>query len=81
MFMRDYHAHEIGNVAVLGTVAGCGKTSMVETMAYRAVKQLVRLVISKVVIQLATIVLRRLRVSLLLIYQSFRLNGITVRLI
>ena len=35
MFMRDYHAHEIGNVAVLGH-SGCGKTSIVETMAYRA---------------------------------------------
>ena len=33
--MRDYHAHEIGNVAVLGH-SGCGKTSIVETMAYRA---------------------------------------------
>ena len=29
--MRDYHAHEIGNVAVLGH-SGCGKTSIVETM-------------------------------------------------
>lgn len=35
MFMRDYHAHEIGNVAVLGH-SGCGKTSIVETMAYRS---------------------------------------------
>ena len=31
--MRDYHAHEIGNVAVLGH-SGCGKTSIVETMAW-----------------------------------------------
>lgn len=35
MFMRDYHAHEIGNVAVLGH-SGCGKTSIIETMAYRS---------------------------------------------
>ena len=77
--MRDYHAHEIGNVAVLGH-SGCGKTSIVETMAYRAgtIGQIGNI---QVVIQLVTIVLRRLHVNLLLIYQSFRLNGITVRLI
>ena len=33
--MRTYHANEIGNVAVLGH-SGCGKTSIVEAMAYRA---------------------------------------------
>lgn len=32
--MRTYHANEIGNVAVLGH-SGCGKTSIVEAMAYR----------------------------------------------
>ena len=33
--MRTYHANEIGNVAVLGH-SGCGKTSIVEAMAYRS---------------------------------------------
>lgn len=33
--MRTYHANEIGNVAVLGH-SGCGKTTIVEAMAYRS---------------------------------------------
>ena len=33
--MRTYHANEIGNVAVLGH-SGCGKTSIIEAMAYRS---------------------------------------------
>lgn len=33
--MRNYHSNEIINVAVLGH-AGCGKTSVIEAMAYRA---------------------------------------------
>lgn len=33
--MRTYHAGEIGNVAVLGH-SGCGKTSIVEAIAYRS---------------------------------------------
>lgn len=33
--MRVYHSNEIGNVAVLGH-AGCGKTSVIEAMVYRA---------------------------------------------
>ena len=79
MSMNLYHSNNIGNVAVLGH-SGCGKTSIVETMAYRAgaIGQIGNI---QSVIQLVTIVLRRLHVSLLLIYQSFRLNGITVRLI
>lgn len=32
--MKNNHAHEICNVAILGH-SGCGKTSIVETMAYR----------------------------------------------
>ena len=31
MFMRDYHAHEIGNVAVLGH-SGCGKSTLAKLL-------------------------------------------------
>ena len=33
--MRIYQSNEIGNVVVLGH-AGCGKTSVIEAMLYRA---------------------------------------------
>ena len=77
--MRTYHANEIGNVAVLGH-SGCGKTSIIEAMAYRSglIKRAGTINEGNTISDYSDEEINR---NHLLIYPSFRLNGITVKLI